>query len=456
MQPEYSASTSRRTTDVTRSVWQFGRLLAPSTKWPVATLETLLGTLLLAGLCYWLKPSDPLLAESGFPWIWLVPLVFALRYGSLTGLLSALVLLVFWLVLIPSTVEQPFPAAFYVGGFLLTVVAGHFSDIWISRIRHLQGISDYTHDRLAALTNNHYLLRISHERLEKELLAQPATLRDAINRLKEQSAAGYPGEALPNMANVLEFLALNCQLETASVYAVHDGELATQPSASIGHGCRLEPADPMLREALEHKVLVHLQELDSKESAYLACIPMKNPHDELKGMLLVQRMPFLALGKDNLQLLMALLNYYVDGLETQPLISQVQKMVPGCPAAMALELARLSQLQLGIGAESSLLVMELPAAGVAGSVFDEVVRQQRTLDMVWAFANGPVRVAVLLLPLTDSNGIVGYLLRLDTLLQQQFNTDLAGAGVAVHTGQVDGNQPGACLAGLLQRCERHV
>lgn len=455
MQPEYSTPASRRTTDVTRGVWQFGRLLAPSARWPVVVLETLLGTLLLVGLCYWIKPGDPLWVQSGFPWIWMVPLVFALRYGSLSGLLSALLLLALWLVLVPATAERPFPTAFYVGGFLLTVVAGHFSDIWSNRIRHLQGISDYTGDRLAALTNNHHLLRISHERLEKELLAQPATLRDAI-KLLQQSAAGSAGERLPNISRVLEFVALNCQLETASVYAVHQGQLVPHPAASIGNGCQLNPDDPMLREAMEHRVLVHLQELDSKESEYLACIPMKNMHGEPRGILLVQRMPFLALGKDNLQLLMALLGYYVDGLESQPLVSQVQARVPGCPEEMALEIARLSQLQLAIGAQSSLLVMAFPDSGVAASIFDEVVRQQRTMDMLWTFASGPARMAVMLMPLTDANGVNGYLLRLNGMLQQQFNTDLATAGVAVHADQMEGSQPGACLAGLLQRCERHV
>lgn len=460
MQPEsYAPAQPRRTTDVTRSVWRLGRLLAPSVKWPVTILETLLGTLLVVGFCYWLRPADPLLTGAGFPWIWLVPLVFALRYGSLSGLFSGMLLLGVWfMVMAPAPAPAPggvFPTLFFVGGFLLTIVAGYFSDIWSTRIKHMQGVNDYVSDRLSVLTSNHYLLRVSHERLEQELLAQPFTLRDAVGFLQRQSAVQGMDEALPNMSSVLEFVALNCQLETASVYAVTGGQLSAQAVASIGNGCRLNPDDPMLRETLEHRMLVHLQELDSRESEYLACVPMKNSRDELRGVLLIQRMPFLAVSKDNLQLLMTLLGYYINGLESAHLIGRVQQHVPGCPAPVALELARLAQLQFETGVRSSLLVMAFPASGVADSLHDEMVRQQRVMDMLWTFSTERARIAVMLLPLAGNKGVDGYLMRLDDILMRQFNTGLAGAGVAVHAAHIDNNQPGEALAGLLRRCENH-
>lgn len=456
MQPEHSAPAQpRRTTDVTRSVWQFGRLLAPSARWPVAIVETLLGTLLAITICYWLRPADPLLTGAGFPWMWLAVLVFALRYGSLVGLLSGMTLLASWFVLPGLAQEQVFPSMFFVGGFLLTIIAGHFSDIWSTRLKHMQGINSYISERLSVLTDNHFLLRVSHERLERELLAQPSTLRDAIRFLQGQPTRHEAGEALPNMATVLEFVALNCQLETASVYEVDNGALSRQAVASIGNGCRANPDDPMLRETLAHGMLVHLQELDSQESEYLACVPMKGAHDEIRGVLLIQRMPFLAVSKDNLHLLMTLLNYYVGGLESSQLVSRVHHHVPDCPRAVALELARLAQLQSDIGVRSSLLVMAFPLNSIAESLHDEVVRQQRTMDMLWTFDTEQSRIAVMLMALTNDNGVDGYLLRLNQILQQQFGTDLAGARVAVHSRLIDCSRPGVELSGLLQRCEGH-
>lgn len=454
MQPEYSTGSARRTSDVTHSVWRYGRLLAPSVRWPVALIEGLVGTLAFASLCLWLKPDDPLLFGLAFPWIWLVPLLFSLRYGSLLGLFSALLLLLFWHLPWVGQTDVAFPAEQFVGGFLFTLLAGHFSDIWATRIRHLQGVNDYVGDRLSVLTNNHYLLRISHERLEKELLAQPATLRDAIAFLQKKTAVDS-AESLPGMASVLQFVALNCQLESASVYRCNSQGLEQEPVASIGGGCPLNSHDPLLREALENKTLVHLQQLQNRESDYLACAPIKNARGELRAVLLIQRMPFLAVNHDNFQLLMTLLNYYVDGLENHQLIAAVQQHVPACPDNMALELARLSSLQANIGVRSSLLVMAFPLSGIGQSLCNEVRRQQRSLDLLWSFDAEHAHIAVLLMPLVNRSGVDGYLMRLESRLVSQYDTDLSQAGVAVHNGIIDSHQPGSVMAELLERCNVH-
>ncbi|NTV12249.1 MAG: hypothetical protein HGA47_16000, partial [Zoogloea sp.] len=70
---------------------------APQT--PAAIVETVLLPVLAIALGLWLAPADPLLAHAQFPWIWLAPVLLALRYGTASGIAGAAVLAAGWYLL---------------------------------------------------------------------------------------------------------------------------------------------------------------------------------------------------------------------------------------------------------------------------------------------------------------------------------------------------------------------
>ncbi|MBX4421619.1 hypothetical protein K4H00_26790, partial [Mycobacterium tuberculosis] len=67
---------------------------------------------------------------------------------------------------------------------MLVLIGGQYGDIWGARLSRARTVNGYLNDRLAALTKNHFLLRLSHERLENDLLAKPTTLRDTLTQLR--------------------------------------------------------------------------------------------------------------------------------------------------------------------------------------------------------------------------------------------------------------------------------
>jgi hypothetical protein len=54
---------------------------------------------------------------------------------------------------------------------VLTLLCGQFAEVWNARSRRLRGVNAYLEERLTMLTKNHFLLRLSHERLEQDLLS---------------------------------------------------------------------------------------------------------------------------------------------------------------------------------------------------------------------------------------------------------------------------------------------
>jgi hypothetical protein len=447
------------------------RLLAPAVARPFAIVETVVLVLVVLAVARWLHPEDPLLLHAGFPWLWLVSLLVALRYGTLLGLLSGGFMLGAWALFYPQ--GGAFPALYFTGGFIQTILAGHFGDTWGSRAERASSLNDYLNDRLVALTNSHYLMRLSHERLEKDLLSRPTTLRDSITELRRLSVATDTALAVPaaheqndpsgdvpsggvplsGASGLLEFVAQACQIEVAALYPVHHGKLGAQPIARIGDPFELVMHDQLVTHALNTLSVAHLKNENTLApvSQYLVCAPLVSADGELRALLIVKRMPFLSLNFDNLQLLLVLLGYYADGVEHSAFVQRILDCVPNCPYEFALDLSRLTRLQQKAGVASSLVALAFPRDEEGDSLFEHVMRRRRSLDVMWPVQTAKQSVLVNLMPATDTTGIDGYLARIEASLTAQFNTDLEHARVGVHTLHLEGDEPGAALMRLLKR-----
>jgi len=449
-----------RTSDPLGNVGHFGRVLAPAVLRPVAILEVIIGIGLVVGLCYLLRPGDPLLLGIGFPWIWLAVSVLALRYGALLGVLGGVCIWGAWYAFYGRVEGAEFPIMFFVGGMAQVVIAGHFSDIWTNRANRVKSINSYLNDRLVSITNNHYLLRISHERLEHDVLTRPVTLRDAIMRLRDLSPSTPEGElnegALPSAQDMLELVALTCQIDVASIFPMTPQGFSRKSVAWVGDTFTLNPDDALLLDSIEKGSLSHLREIDETgQSAYLVCAPIVAASGTVSGVLVVRRMSFLSLNFDNLQLMLVLLNYYADSVEQRAMVAAVQRTVPQCPYEFALELARLEHMKHSSDIDSSLVALVFPRDADGDSLFDQVMRTRRTLDILWTLRGEDQQVAITLMPVTDENGITGYLTRTESRLKSQFDTDFISSHIAVHSATVEAKAPGDSLRKLLLRCGYH-
>jgi len=445
---------------------RISRLLAPAVARPFAILESVVLVVLALVVCKILVPFDPLLLHAAFPWFWLVPLVLALRYGTLLAVLAGCLMLGAWYVLYPA--GSPWPSLYFAGGLIQTIIAGHFGDTWGSRARHTTALNNYLNDRLVALTDSHYLLRLSHERLEKDLLSKPTTLRDAILELRrlsiagggEQTSAQTHGNATPSLGaahGLLEFIGRACQLEVAALYPVTGVRIGETPAAHIGDPFPLNRDDAMVTHAIETMGVAHLKNVEANNNAaqpiseYLVCAPLLSADGELRALLIVKRMPFLSLNFDNLQMLLVLLSYYADGVGHSVMVRHIIDALPECPPEFALDMSRLTRLRQRTEIESSLAALVFPRDEEGDSLFEHVTRRRRSLDVSWAVRNDRYSVLVNLMPATNAAGVGGYLARIESSLAAQFNSDFERSRIAVHTVVLDGVDPAGVLKRLLQR-----
>jgi len=172
----------------------------------------------------------------------------------------------------------------------------------------------------------------------------------------------------------------------------------------------------------------------------------------LIGVLVVERMPFLSLTYENLQLLMVLMGYYADGVDHASATHGIQELAPAIPYAFALDYARLSRLNRETGIQSSVVALVFDLDEARDALFEQVVRSRRALDVAWPARGAHQRAMLTLMPLSDSQAVSAYLVRIEDMLRAQFGTDFASAHIGVYTLPVPAAGAEEALVRLLHRC----
>ena len=408
-------------------------------------LEAGLIPALALALAMLFQAENPFFLRHGFPWPWLAPVLVSLRYGTLPGIASGGGLLAAWPVLGPP---GSFPSTYFLGGFILTMIAGEYGGLWRTRIRRIMELNHYLEGRIEQLARRHHLLRLSHERLEQSLISRPITLRDALAQLTKLLRERKDNAPLPAAQPFLAFLAQICQFEQAAIFEFSAGSLCDKPIAVVGSADDYHIDDPLVTYALKRKLLCHVQntDLDKRTSSLLLALPLITSTGETRGVLVVRQMPFFAFTEDALQMLAALGIYYVERIVVREVAEPILDLMPDCPADFAYETFKLQRVQRETGITSAIVVLVFKPGGNQQKIFELVRKQQRSQDMVWHLETGSHRIMATLMPLSPLNAVDGYLARIDNLLQSRFALDMDHAGI--ESFKVDLAQPGGLL--LLQ------
>ncbi len=418
--------------------------------------------LLGVALGIWLNPLDPLWTQSAFPWAWFPPIILALRYGPFPGLAAAGVLLLAWIFFnLSGWLPGEFPKINFLGGLIFVMLCGEFSSLWLARTRRAEGIQLYLDQRLEYLTHQYYLLRLSHDRLEQDLIGRPMAMRDALSTLQEiigKSDTSGITTKLPGADGLLRLFAQYCQLEAAALYCIHNGTVDTQPTASLGmaaDSAPLDANDPLIRRALETGNLSHVAHAltaGENPSRYIIAAPLTTFDGEQLGLLAVERVPFFALHEEMLQTLNLLLGYYTDGLTAQQLATLIREEIPICPVDFSAELQRLWRVRQESDVRSVIVALEFRAGTQFEDMALQIRRQRRSLDVSWLIEAADHKVLVTLMPLAGMAAAEGYIARIEEWVHRQGSQTLPEADIFPHLLHLDDLPPVALLNRLFEVC----
>lgn len=398
---------------------------------PLRWVETAVLTLGPVAVAAVFRPYDPYFVKSDFPWLALAPLLTGLRYGFAHGFASALALALGmglghrlgWSGL------AELPGSRLVGTLVLGMLAGEFSDRWVRRLQRLRVVGRYRQQRLEEFSRAYHLLKVSHDRLEERMAGNTTSLRGALLTLRRRLNEGRVRSLRDVGDALMDLFAEHGWVQVAGLHEVnHRGEVLPEPVAELGAAGRIDPAQELLRRAIDTGALVTVREL-SVSTGPLAAVPLQDVEGEMIGVVVIHEMPFVAFTEEHLHLLVVLGGHTADVLQSARTAGG-----EGDPAAQDF-LRKLRR------AHSDLRRYQLPCALTVVALLPGAVRlgvdrliegTKRGLDQDWRrFASGGRIYLFLLMPLTDAQGIEGYERRIHVMLQDRFAAALQPGDVLV-------------------------
>jgi hypothetical protein len=448
---------------------------APGPRPSVVLLEACLLTLLLPALGLWRHPDDPFFLHASFPWLVLAPLFIGLLYGFAHGLGSAVLLNLLMLAVFqlgrsgqlgrlgyPGHLDgMELPTSLALGLVLTAMVAGEFCDMWQRKLHRMMELNYHHHTLMQRFARAYHLLSISHERLERRVLANTKSLREVMTYLRER-ALSTESDSPDNLELhhlMMEVLGSFGLLQVAAMYRVDEhGILIPQVTSKLGNPKPIELADPLLAEAFRSKQFACIRPeamADPGENGtartsrtLLGVLPLSDVHGRIWGVVTVQVMPFEAFNEDHLSLLAVLGGHLGDMLALAGGGAVYQFHSSLLRSHKDASEHNLSATLVGIVSDPALAPPALWSA---------ILERHRAIDQQWLLRNRHGhRVLFVVMPLTTAEGARGFVQRLSELCQDRCTKSLGEAGVRIHQIPLDGTGTAKDkLRALKEACEVH-
>ncbi len=426
-------------------------------------VESALVTGIILGLCYVSNPKNILYLREVFPWPWLASIIIVLQYGLGPALFSAFLIISIAFFAQDSSHFTMFDFQSYtLSGISLLIVCAVFSSSWLRRTINAEELLVYTNERLESLTNSYYMLRLSYDYLEHNIITKPYTLRKVMIEL-QQVCVAYQGILTPEISyRFLQTLVQYCAVNSAGIYLYEGKNLNSTPVAEIGPAGILDLDDPLIRQTIETQSTnyVSLNNLEhANECNYLAAFPMTSSEGVCLGFVVIKDMSFWTLNDEMLTTLSVLIAYFVEEISIIKINPQFFSIFPSCPSDFARQFKKLMHLQKTLQIDSALCAVIVPKEFRPYSVIEHLKKQRRFLDVMWDLHVGDKDVLITLVPFTDATGVYGFLNRIDKFLKVTMGLSYTAEQIQMRSMQLYNTEPVGLLSefmdfiGLPERVE---
>jgi hypothetical protein len=378
--------------------------------------DTLAALFIYLVIAYLIKPNDIFFIKENFNYFVIVLAIVTLFHGFIAGIIA---MIVFFIV---ATITYPtFPTYHFLFFLALMLIFGEAHHLWNTQIVRLQKERAYLQEKVKNLRESLFLLKLSHDQIEKNYVLKPMSIRRAlaeINRMIVEKNKKL-------FKNFMMLLANNTGLESGSLY-IRKGDEFVELS-SVGEGADLDFDDPMIKEAFETKdtILLSVASLrDNVYSKYLAVLPILDEKREIKALLLITEMPFSELNKDNLLKANVFLIYLFGKLTAAEKYAYLLEKYVDLDLYLIREIDVLTELYKKYGIESNIVVFEMDKEDAIHGVFIDIEGKIRGFDYAVRYSFGDKEMLIVLLPFTSSENVKGFLNRIKRDILSTYGKDI--------------------------------
>lgn len=384
----------------------------------IATISVLLEILLFSVVYFIIgflfNKQDPLMLSSEINFLLILLCTITLYYGLNSGLiltlLSAVVFYIYY---------KPFPFIPFVQNLIFVLICGEFHFFYRRSIRKLKEENSFLISKFDQLRNSFYLLKLSHDQLEKSFLLKPVSLRSII--LDIRNMAMWDEDEASN--KLLTLISKNFGVMDAAIFIKK--ERGFVKVASVGEEFELNRFNMLFTKAVEEKRSTYISEEfeDLRNYEYIAVIPAVNCEETTVAYLVIKEMKFLYYNRETMLTISIIMSLYADILthkEVTEKLNSVAGMLIFEPD-FNYELLRLYRLKEKFNIDSCYVVFKYnPKLNIEKSTLFQFIKDNiRAVDLSNEFGD----VIVVLLPLIPYDGAKAFQMRINNLITNKLKID---------------------------------
>ncbi len=388
-------------------------------------LEVVFLPLVIPVLLYILNVKDIFLLESGFPWLIIIPIVVAVRYGTWIGLLNLSVLAVALLSYTFFYQEDLFNKGLNIlsGNFLIVILIGELLHSWKHKFEEIQ------QEKIDCLRDNNkieqelQLLHIAYSQLEENLVTTTQSVTRSLRLLEVSLQPPLDSKQQVKVAirKLREILDQYEWLEESVFYYINEkGMINPVPLANKAVLSKDLHKDILISKVIETKRAVVAKKIGNKSlkaqksSRLQAAIPLIDSHQRLWGVMAVVRITPSVFIQQNLNLLSLLCAYVANLLRASehPLTS-----------AEALRLETSTAIDIALNSVNSVFLIKIliPFSANHNRYKAFFIRKIKGVSRIWQLQKKHEMVLVVLVPLFNSSNAAAW----QKQLEQSFVKDFA-------------------------------
>jgi hypothetical protein len=391
-----------------------------------AVLEAILLPIIVPVIIWLSGNQDVFFLQTAFPWLILIPVLAASRYGTWYGLLSLSIfsaLCIFYVAQVQPTLLQN-AIQILVGGLLVVILTGEITERWKKQSHKQQQQLKDCYQSTSQSEQALQLLHISYSQLEEDMVTTTQSLAGSLRLLEVslEQPRGRKDRLLLAITKIRNILQQYEWLETAAFYHVNKkGEIKSAPLGYIGSIPYNLHKDPLIAEVIYSKQSIRLNQKSLKTSKFAnsqlqAAIPMIDSHNHLWGVLAVHRMGSSTFIQQNLNLL-ALLCAYVANL-----LSNAQHPISG-QKLLFNEISTATDVVLNTVKSVTLMTVEIPPSSTQQEYQTFFVSKVRGANRIWQQQKEERITLIILLPLFNASKATQWQQNLENTFMKQFGSD---------------------------------
>ncbi len=387
--------------------------------------------IIIPALVWLFGREDVFFLQAAFPWLILIPILTASRYGTWYGLLSLFIFSLLCLFYVTQFQADLFENAIQMlaGILLLVVLVGEITQRWkkrhIQQMEQLKECKQSTNQSEQALQ----LLHISYSQLEEEMVTTIQSLASSL-RLLEISLEQPRGRkerlilAISKMRNILQQYEW---LEAAAFYHINkEGVIRPTPIGVIGVIPNDLHNDPLIKEVIKSKKSIRFKQKTSStnfiNSQLQAVIPLIDHNRHLWGVLAIKHMTSSTFIQQNLNLL-ALLGSYIANL-----LSNAQHPIAGKKLLFS-EISTAVNIVLNTVKSVTLMTVKIPSSSQEQDYQAFFAGKVRGANRIWRLQKKQGISVIILLPLFNADNAIQWQQNLENTFIKQFGVNFSKAKI---------------------------